>query len=143
MNEPYIITEEEAAALEMAYGKALAHLERAKAELEKAKKNDPLGVIFAQIDARSVEDSLYMAWHRILRKHPLIGKLFEAEPQGVDYFMWNIGLSPNVPPIEEKIILWAFGEIEKRKNSIEEQINRILSLPQEEPPDEWRSQICP
>ncbi len=116
------ISKEEAEALELAYGKVLAHLKRAKNELEEAKKADPLEVVFARIDV-SENDILYIAWHRILRKHPLMKQMFEtADPQGVDYFMWSIGLSPDAPPIEAQTILWAFEEIEKRRNSIEEQI---------------------
>ena len=123
MNEPYIITEEEAAALEMAYGKVLAHLKQARAEIEAVKAADTLNVTgdFRFIEDRTEDDIIYFAWRKIILHHPLMKRLEEKAPMKVEAFMWSIGLSDS-PPITQKNIIWAMEQIENRQADIEAHI---------------------
>lgn len=121
--KPPIITPEEAANLEMAYGKVLAHLKQARTEIEAMRQEDTLGVMgyFRFIEEGTEADVLYYAWRKIILRHPLMERLDKVAPMKVEGFLWSIGLS-NSPPITQDTIMWVMEQIEERRGEIEAHI---------------------
>ena len=117
------ISKEEAEAIETAYGKVLAHLKRARAEIEAMKAADTLNVTdhFRFVEEGTEDDIIYFAWRKIILYHPLMKRLEEKSPMKVEAFMWSIGLSDS-PPITQKNILWTMEQIENRQADIEAHI---------------------
>ena len=71
------------------------------------------------------KEDAHEAWLEIICRHPLLARLHEVEPQGVDYFLWTIGYyPPKIPSVNAFTIAKAFEEAEKRRESLEEQITR-------------------